>query len=43
MTNITKHEFLENLCDRYNIDSDNPVYVEYLEDLYVTSSERNFH
>ena len=43
MTNTTKREFLENLYDRFHMNSDDPIYVEYVENLYITESERNFH
>lgn len=43
VTNITKHEFLESLCDRFNMDSNDPVMVQYVENLYITESEGNFH
>lgn len=43
VTNTTRREFLENLCDILYMDSDNPVMVEYVENLYVTESERIFH
>lgn len=43
MTNTKRREFLENLCDALYMDSDNPVMVEYVENLYVTESERIFH
>ena len=42
MTSTTRREFLENLCGRFHMDSDDPVYVEYVENLYITESERNF-
>ncbi len=34
---------MENLCDRLDMDFNNPVMVQYAENLYITESEGNFH